>query len=105
MLIINIMAFGKVKELYKLQKEARSMKKQMKKLSIVGKSKKEDVVLKIDGTQEIVDMDIAEELLDPSKKDALIEKIKQAYTDAQKKLQKEMMKDVDMDKMKNMLGM
>ncbi len=98
-------AFGKLKDMYKLQKEARSMQKQMKKVSIDGESKDGLVVIRINGLQEIEDMDIAEELLDASKKEDLVKRIKQALKDAQKKLQREMMKDMDLDKMRSMLGL
>ena len=99
------MAFGKVGDLYKMQKEARAMQKQMKALIIDGESKSGDVVARINGTQELEDIDIAEELLQPDKKERLVKEIKQALKAAQKKLQKEMMKDMDMDKLKGMMGM
>lgn len=98
------MALGKIGDLYKMQKEARAMQKQMKALIIDGESKSGDVIVRINGTQEIEDIDIAEELLAPDKKDALIKEMKQALKAAQKKLQKEMMKDMDMDKLKGMMG-
>lgn len=96
--------FGKAKDLYNLQKEARSMQKKMKKIQIDGESKDGLVVVRINGLQELEDMDIAEELLEPERKDDLVKRIKQALKDANKKLQKEMMKDMDMDKMRGMLG-
>jgi len=99
------LGIGKIKDLYKLQKEAKSMQKQMQSVIIDGESKAKDVIVRINGVSEIIDMDIDDELLTVEKKDKLIEKIKEAFADAQKKLQKEMMKDMDMDKMKSMLGM
>ena len=99
------MAFGKVGKLIQLQKEAREMQKNMKKINIDGASGKEDVVVRIDGTGEIIDIDMADELLTIDKKEELIKKLIEAYKNAQKKLQKEMMKDFDMEKMKGMLGM
>lgn len=100
-----MVGFGKVGDLYKLQKEARAMQKQMKALIIDGESKSGDVVVRINGTQEIEDIDIAEELLSPGNKEKLVKEIKQALKSAQKKLQKEMMKDMDLDKLKGMMGM
>ena len=99
------MAFGKVGKLIQLQKEAREMQKNMKKINIDGASGKEDVVVRIDGPGEIIDIDMADELLTIDKKEELIKKLIEAYKNAQKKLQKEMMKDFDMEKMKGMLGM
>lgn len=96
--------FGKVGELYKLQKEARAMQKKMKALLIEGDSKDGSVVVRINGTNEVDDIDIEEELLSPEKKNDLIKRLKQAFKAANKKLQKEMMKDMDLDKMKGMLG-
>ncbi|MFC1780486.1 YbaB/EbfC family nucleoid-associated protein [Patescibacteria group bacterium] len=97
--------FGKLGEIYKLQKEARAMQKKMKAITIDGESKDGDVVVRINGVNEVEDIDIDEELLTPENKEKLVKKIKQAFKAANKKLQKEMMKDVDMDKMKGMLGM
>jgi len=99
------MAFGKVGELYKLQKEARSMQKKMKSISIDGESKDGSVVVMVNGLQEIVDIDIDEELLSPQKKKDLVKNLKQALKVANKKLQKEMMKDMDVNQLRGMLGM
>lgn len=96
--------FGQMGDLYKLQKEARQMQKQMKNISVSGFSKNEDVEVVIDGTQEIQEIGIEDELMNPDKKKDLTKGIMQAMKDAQKKLQKEMMKDMDMDKLKGMLG-
>ena len=51
------MAFGQIKDLYKLQKEARKMQKQMKKMKIEGESKKGEVKLTVNGAQEIQDIE------------------------------------------------
>jgi DNA-binding protein YbaB len=99
------MVLGKVNELYKLQKEARSMQKKMKSITIDGESKDGSVVVRINGLQEIEDIDIDEALLSSEKKNELVKKLKQAIKSANKKLQKEMMKDMDMGKLKGMLGM
>jgi DNA-binding protein YbaB len=99
------MNFGKVGELYKLQKEARQMQKKMKKVEIDGESKSGDVVVRINGLQEVVDMDIADELLDVEKKSKLIKNLQQALKNAHKKLQRDMAKDMDMNQLKGMLGM
>lgn len=98
------MAFSQMKDLYKLQKEARKMQKQMKKLKVEGSSKDELVQVVMNGVQEIDDIQIAEELLHPAKKVDLIDSLKQAIKDANKKVQKEMAKDMDIDNLKSMLG-
>ena len=95
---------GGIKDLMKMRSEAMKLQDQMKKITIIGKSKEEQVEVTIDGTQEILDMIISDEVLNPLLKDSLIKQMKEAFKDAQKKLQKEMAKDMDMDKLKGMLG-
>lgn len=96
---------GQVKDLWKLQKEARAMQKQMKSIKISGLSDNEKVEVIIDGTQEIQDIFIEDDIIVVEKKADLEKSLKQAVKDAQKKLQKELMKDMDLDKMKSMMGM
>jgi nucleoid-associated protein EbfC len=98
------LGFGKMKEMYKLQKEARDMRKKMKALFIEGESKDGLVVAKINGLQEIEDIEIDDELMEPGRKKDLKKGLKQALKSANKKLQKEMMKDMDLGKLKGMLG-
>lgn len=96
--------FGKAKDLYAMQKEARAMQKQMKQLRVEGRSEDELVIISMNGVQEIENIEIHDELMDLSEKNQLVKSLKQAWKDAQKNLQKEMMKDFDMDKLKGMLG-
>lgn len=96
--------FGNIKDLYKLQKEARAMQKKMKKLKISGLSKNERVEVVINGTQEVEEIHISDELMEIDKKKDLVKELKNAMKNAQKQLQKEMAKDMDMDSLKNMLG-
>ena len=96
--------YNKVKDLYKMQKEARSMQKKMKALKVSGLSKDELVEIVINGTQEIEEISINDELMSVDNKKDLVKGIKQALKDAQKSLQKDMMKDMDLDQLKNMLG-
>ncbi len=96
--------FGKAKDLYAMQKEARAMQKQMKQLRVEGLSEDELVRISINGVQEIEEIDIHNELMNIDSKNDLVKALKQAWKDAQKNLQKEMMKDFDIDKIKGMLG-
>jgi DNA-binding YbaB/EbfC family protein len=96
--------FGKAKDLYAMQKEARAMQKQMKQLKVEGRSEDELVLILMNGVQEIENIEIHDELMDINEKNQLVKSLKQAWKDAQKNLQKEMMKDFDMDKLKGMLG-
>jgi len=93
-----------MKDIYKLQKEARDMQKKMKATHITGYSDDEAVKVGINGLQEIEELDINDELVDISKKKELIRGIKEALKDAHRKLQKDMTKDMDIDKIKGMLG-
>lgn len=96
--------FGKAKDLYAMQKEARAMQKQMKQLRVEGESDDELLKIVMNGIQEIEDIEIHSDLLGVENKNDLVKALKQAWKAAQKNLQKEMMKDFDMDKLKGMLG-
>jgi len=96
--------FGQMKDLYKLQKEAKEMQRKMKLMHITGYSDDENVTIVVNGLQEIEEMDIKDELLSVDHKKELIRSIKEAVKDSQRKLQKDMSKDMDIDKIKGMLG-
>ncbi|MBP9758096.1 YbaB/EbfC family nucleoid-associated protein [Candidatus Dojkabacteria bacterium] len=96
--------FGKIGDLYKLQKEAKEMQSNLKNLKISGLSNNEDVEIVMDGTQEILEIGINDSLLSIDKKRYLEKAIIDAMKDAQKKIQKELMKDMNLDKIKQMLG-
>jgi DNA-binding YbaB/EbfC family protein len=97
--------FSKAKDLYKMQAEAREMQNKMKKIVVAGYSTDELVEIRINGVNELESIEIADSLLSIEKKAQLQKFIKQAYKDAAKKLQKEMMRGMDFDQMKSMLGM
>ncbi len=96
--------FGKIGDLYKLQKEAKEMQSNLKNLKISGLSNNEDVEIVMDGTQEILEIGINDSLLSIDKKRYLEKAIIDVMKDAQKKIQKELMKDMNLDKIKQMLG-
>ncbi len=95
---------GQMKDLYKMQKEAKAMQKKMREQKVVGESKSGEVVIYMNGAQEFEDFEIDENLLSPEMFDVLKRNFDEAFKDYQKKLQKEMMKDFDMDKIKQMMG-
>ncbi len=97
--------FGKLGDIYKLQKEARAMKKKMKALVIEGESRDSSVIVKMNGTNEIEDIEIERDLLSEARKNDLVKRLKQAFKSANKRLQKEMAKDMDINKIKGMMGM
>ena len=96
--------FDQLKDIYKLQKEAREMQKKMKSLQIVAISDDEEVKITMNGMQEIEEMEIDDALMTIENKRNLIKAIKEAVKDGQKKLQKELSKDMDINQIKNMLG-
>ena len=93
-----------MKDLYKLQREAKEMQKKMKSVHITGYSDDENVKISMNGLQEVEEMDINDSLLAVDRKKELIRAIKEALKDSQRKLQKDMSKDMDIDKLKGMLG-
>lgn len=97
--------FSQARDLYKMQREAKAMQKKMKQVNVIGYSKDEMVEVKINGINEVEDVNINADLLVPAKKQILEKAIIEAFKDSTKKLQKELLKDMDMDKMKSMLGM
>ncbi len=96
--------FDQLKDIYKLQKEAREMQKKMKLVMVEGFSDDEDVKIKMNGLQEVEAIEIDDDLIKVEYKRDLVKAIQQALKDAQKKLQKEMAKDMDISQIKNMLG-
>ena len=95
---------SQMKDLYKLQKEARRMQKEMKKLKITGQDKRDLITITINGLQEIEEIDIADELLSPERKVELVKAIKEALKDANKRVQREMAKNMDLNDIKSMFG-
>lgn len=96
--------FGQMKDLYKLQREAKAMQNKLREKIISGESKDGRVKVFLNAAQEFEDIAIDDSLLDPDQSDTLKDAMKQAFKDYQKKLQKEMMKDFDLDQLRGMLG-
>ncbi len=83
----------KAKDLYKLQKQARKIKKELKKTHI--EAEYEGVTIVINGEQEVMNVKISDEALENKKK--LEANLEKAFNRAIKKSQQvgaEMMKDV-----------
>lgn len=97
-------AFGQMKDLYKMQREAKKMQAKLREKVLSGESKNGEVKIFMNAAQEFEDIHIDESLLSPEKHDEIKKAMKEAFKDFQKKLQKEMMKDFDMDSIKGMLG-
>lgn len=89
-------------ELFRMQNEARKMQKKLREKRIIGESKNGLVTLYMNGAQEFEDVYIDEELLSPERMDQIRKLFKEAFKDYQKKLQKEMVQDMDINQLKNM---
>jgi DNA-binding YbaB/EbfC family protein len=96
--------FDQFKDLYKMQREAKKLQEEMKKIKVTGKSKDGLLKMYFNGAQELEDMSVDDELMDPSMKDRFVKNVKEAQKDFQKKLQKQAMKDIDMNQVRNMMG-
>lgn len=96
--------FGQMKDLYKMQREAKKMQEEMRKVKVSGQSRDGKVRLYFNGAQEIENAMIDDELLAQSMHDELVDRLKEAYKDYQKKLSKELSKDFDINRLRGMLG-
>ena len=91
-------------ELLRMQSEAKKMQKKLRERRITGESKDGLVKLYMNAAQELEDLRVDDQLLDPEMSDELRKHFKDAFKDYQKRLQKEMAQDIDLDKIKGMLG-
>jgi DNA-binding YbaB/EbfC family protein len=91
-------------EAFKMQNEAKKMQNKMREKKIKGESKDGKVVVFMNGAQEFEDISIDDMYLDPNMADALRNRMKEAFKDFQKKLQKNMAQDLDLDQIKKMFG-
>ena len=99
--MFGIEKFGKMADAVK---QAKQQQDKMKAIEAFGESKDHLVKVHLNGLQELVNISIDESLLSPSKAKDLKNDILAAYKDAQQKLQKELMKGMDMEQMKKLLG-
>jgi len=93
-----------VREMLKMQSEAKKMQKKLKEKKITGESK--DGLLKIfmNAAQEFEDIHIDPEILEIDQLDGIKKRMKEAFKNYQKKLQKEMVQSMDIDSLKNMFN-
>lgn len=87
-----------------MQREAKKMQEEMRKVKVSGQSRDGKVRLYFNGAQEIENAMIDDELLAQSMHDELVDRLKEAYKDYQKKLSKELSKDFDINRLRGMLG-
>jgi DNA-binding protein YbaB len=93
-----------IREMLKMQSEAKKMQKKLREKRIVGESK--DGLLKVfmNAAQEFEDIHIDPEILEIDQLDGIKKRMKEAFKDYQKKLQKQMVQDMDIDSLKNMFN-
>ena len=92
------------KELIKMQMEAKKMQNKLREKKISGESKDGMLKVFLNGAQEFEDIWVDDSLMDVDMMDRFKKDMKEAFKDYQKKLQKEMAQDIDLDKIKGMLG-
>lgn len=97
-------SLGNVKDILSMKKQADEMKKKMESMTFIGVSKKQQVKVTIDGTQEVKSLEIADELMSIDLKDFMVKQILEAMEDARKKFEKDMVKNMDLGAIKDMLG-
>ena len=98
------MAMPNPMELIKMQNEAKKMQSKMRERKIKGESKNGMITIYMNGAQEFEDVHIDEGYLDPDMQDQIKKGFKEAFKDYQKKLQKSMTQDIDLDQIKSMFG-
>ncbi|HNR29038.1 MAG TPA: YbaB/EbfC family nucleoid-associated protein [Candidatus Dojkabacteria bacterium] len=92
------------KELIKMQMEAKKMQSKLREKKITGESKDKMLKITMNGAQEFEDIQIDENLMDIDMIDRFKKDMSEAFKDYQKKLQKEMAQDIDLDKIKGLLS-
>ncbi len=86
-----------MKDMYKMQKEAKAIKQELSSIHI--EAEVENVVVIVAADQELVSIEIPDELASPEKKVVLAKAIIKAHAKASKKAQ-----EVSAEKMKGLMG-
>jgi DNA-binding protein YbaB len=96
--------FSQMKDLYKMQAEAKEMQKKLKTVKITGESDDKDVVIYMNGAQEFEDIFISDSLLSEGMLVVIKKKFQEAFKDYQKKLAKQIQSNFDVEDIKKVLG-
>lgn len=89
-------------EIIKMQNEAKKIQNKMRERKIKGESKNGLICIYMNGAQEFEDIHIDEQYLEPGMEKEIKNGFKEAFKDYQKKLQREMAQDIDIDQLKSM---
>lgn len=92
------------KELIKMQIEAKKMQNMLREKKITGESKDKMLKITMNGAQEFEDIQIDDSLMDIDMINRFKKDMSEAFKDYQKKLQKEMAQDIDLDRIKGLLS-
>jgi len=92
------------KELIKMQMEAKKMQSKLREKKITGESKDKMLRITMNGAQEFENIQVDDSLMDINMVERFKKDMSEAFKDYQKKLQKEMAQDIDLDKIKGLLG-
>jgi hypothetical protein len=79
--------FGKMGDMYKMAKEAKSIQKKLRKKEITGESKGGNIELTVNGEMKIIDIKVSEEILKPENKSKLERSLKETLNATLKKAQ------------------
>lgn len=96
--------FSQMKDLYKMQAEAKEMQKKLKNVKITGESDDKNVVIYMNGAQEFEDVFIDDSLLQEGMMEVIRRKFQEAFKDYQKKLAKQIQNSFDVEDIKKVLG-
>ncbi len=98
--------FNKLKQFKDLRDQAKTLQDTLSKESVTVNASGNSVVLTMDGNLNITGLAIGDDLLSPEKKEKLQNAIKEAHTDALKKMQRVMaMKMKEMGGLPNIPGL
>ncbi len=89
--------FGKIKDMYKLQKQAKKIQKELKKIHV--EAEEGGVIVTVSAEQQLVSVNIPEELMSPDNKKKVEKYIIIAATKATKKAQQ-----ISQERMKDVMG-
>lgn len=92
--------FSQLKQIKDLRKQAKEYKNTMGDEMVIGSAAGGAVKVTMDGTQKVIGSEVSTEMLSPDKKEKLEKAIVDAMNDAQKELQKVMMKKLQSGELK-----
>ena len=95
---------SQIGKINKMRQIGEQKKKEMQAVKVSGVSDKNRVNITLNGLYEIVELDINDELLSVANKELLKKAINSAYSDARKKLEKELAKSMDMKQLMEMFN-